>query len=68
MTILQLIYRAKNYESDAKDYEFSRATMLEHWKAGRHDMRRSLRHRRWIERCRPDRGVTVFDLTRDARD
>ncbi len=68
VTILQLIYRAKNYESDAKDYEFSRATMLEHWKAGRHDMRRSLRHRRWIERCRPDQGVTVFDLTRDARD
>jgi NTE family protein len=50
VTILQLIYRAKNYESDAKDYEFSRTTMLEHWKAGRNDVRRSLRHRHWIER------------------
>ena len=35
---------------------------------GRNDVRRSLRHRHWIERCRPDLGVTVFDLTRDARD
>ncbi len=68
VTILQLIYRAKNYESDAKDYEFSRATMLDHWKAGRNDVRRSLRHRHWIERCRPEQGVSVFDLTRDARD
>ena len=32
------------------------------------DVRRSFRHRHWIERCRPELGVTVFDLTRDARD
>ncbi|GJD50101.1 hypothetical protein OPKNFCMD_2838 [Methylobacterium crusticola] len=68
VTILQLIYRRKNYESDAKDYEFSRQTMLEHWAAGRSDVRRSLRHRDWLARCRPDQGVAVFDLTRDARD
>lgn len=68
VSILQLIYRRKNYEGNAKDYEFSRQTMLEHWSAGRSDVRRSFRHRDWLERCRPEQGVAVFDLTRDARD
>jgi NTE family protein len=68
VSILQLIYRRKNYEGNAKDYEFSRQTMLEHWAAGRNDVRRSFRHRDWLARCRPEEGVAVFDLTRDARD
>ncbi|HLZ84665.1 MAG TPA: DUF3734 domain-containing protein [Caulobacteraceae bacterium] len=34
ITIVQLIYRRKAYESQSKDYEFSRATMLEHWASG----------------------------------
>ncbi|ACA19127.1 Patatin [Methylobacterium sp. 4-46] len=69
VSILQLIYRRKTYEGNAKDYEFSRQTMLEHWSAGRSDVRRSFRHREWLARCRPDEaGVAVFDLTRDARD
>ncbi|MFE1598426.1 patatin-like phospholipase family protein [Methylobacterium sp. ID0610] len=68
VSILQLIYRRKTYEGNAKDYEFSRQTMLEHWAAGRSDVRRSFRHRDWLARCRPDQGVAVFDLTRDARD
>ena len=32
--LIQLIYRSKNYEGCSKDYEFSRRTMEEHWKAG----------------------------------
>jgi len=68
VTVVQLIYRRKNYEGNSKDYEFSRVTMLEHWEAGRSDVRRSMRHRDWLKRCRPDSGVAVFDLTRDARD
>nr|WP_246733338.1 patatin-like phospholipase family protein [Methylobacterium sp. BTF04] len=67
-TVMQLVYRAKTYEGNAKDYEFSRATMLEHWAAGHNDVRRSLRQRAWIERCPNESGVAVFDLTRDARD
>jgi NTE family protein len=65
VTILQMIYRRKSYESGAKDYEFSRKTMLEHWAAGVDDVRRSLAKRAWIERCRPTEGVSVLDLTRD---
>lgn len=68
VTLMQLIYRRKDYEGNSKDYEFSRATMLEHWASGGHDVRRSLRHRAWRERGHADGGVSVFDLTRDARD
>jgi NTE family protein len=32
--IIQLIYRAKTYEGHSKDYEFSRRSMEEHWRAG----------------------------------
>jgi NTE family protein len=35
--IVHLIYRARNYEGHSKDYEFSRVSMQEHWRAGYHD-------------------------------
>lgn len=31
---MELIYHAKNYEGHLKDYEFSRVSMQEHWRAG----------------------------------
>jgi NTE family protein len=42
--IVHLIHRAKNYEGQSKDYEYSRLSMEEHWRAGYHDARRTLRH------------------------
>ena len=42
--IVQLIYHSKKYEGVAKDYEFSRRTMEEHWLAGHSDAVRSLSH------------------------
>jgi NTE family protein len=45
--IVQPIYHAKNcknYEGHSKDYEFSRASMQGHWRAGYHDAVRTLRH------------------------
>src|SRR4051812_2538146 len=68
VTIMQVIYRRKNYEGNAKDYEFSRQTMLEHWAAGRADVRRAFRQRGWMDHAREEDGLSVFDLTRDARD
>ena len=41
--IIHLIYSGRNYEGHSKDYEFSRARMEEHWRAGYHDARRTLR-------------------------
>jgi NTE family protein len=32
--IIHLIYRARNYEGHSKDYEFSRLSMQDHWRAG----------------------------------
>ena len=66
--IVQLIYRAKNYEGHSKDYEFSRVAMEEHWRAGYHDARRTLRHREVLERPTNHEGVFTFDLAADGQD
>ena len=41
--LVHLIYRSRQYEGDAKDYEFSRLSMHDHWCAGYHDTVRTLR-------------------------
>ena len=66
--VIQLIYRAKNYEGHSKDYEFSSLSMQEHWRAGYHDARRTLRHRDVLERPTNHEGVFTFDLDRDGRE
>jgi len=60
--IVHLIYHAKKYEGIAKDYEFSRRTMEEHWQAGYDDAVRTLSHPEVLQR--PDRmeGVRTFDF------
>jgi NTE family protein len=60
--IIHLIYRAANYEGSSKDYEFSRRTMEEHWKAGYEDTCRTLSHREVLERPQGSDGVFTFDL------
>jgi NTE family protein len=64
--IVHLIYRAKKYEGSAKDYEFSRRTMEEHWLAGYRDAVHTLSHREIFEP--PDRleGVRTFDCSHEA--
>jgi NTE family protein len=62
VTVAHLIFRPTHYDSNSKDYEFSRVTMLEHWKAGMQDVRRTLHHPAWIGHDRSQFGVTVFDL------
>jgi NTE family protein len=66
--IVQLIYRARNYEGHSKDYEFSRVSMDEHWRAGYHDARRTLRHREVLARPTNHEGVFTFDLAVDGRE
>jgi len=55
--VVHLIYRARNYEGHSKDYEFSRASMEEHWRAGYHDARRTLRHKEVLERPTNPEGL-----------
>ena len=66
--IIQLIYHAPNYEGTSKDYEFSRLTMEEHWRAGYNDAVRTLRHPEVLQRPEGMDGVFTFDLARDGRD
>ncbi|MGB6349473.1 MAG: DUF3734 domain-containing protein [Pseudolabrys sp.] len=66
--IVHLIYRAKNYEGHSKDYEFSRLSMREHWRAGYDDARRTLRHREVLERPKNHEGVYTFDLAAQGRE
>jgi NTE family protein len=66
--IVQLIYRAKGYESHSKDYEFSRLSMEEHWRAGYHDTARMLRHPEALRRPDNIEGVVTFDLEQHGRE
>lgn len=66
--IVHLIYRSKHYEGHSKDYEFSRLSMEEHWRAGYNDAMRTLRHPEVLERPRNLDGLFTFDLARDGRE
>jgi NTE family protein len=65
--IIELIYRAKNYEGCSKDYEFSRRTMDEHWRAGYNDAVHTLRHPEVLQRPNGADGVFTFDLAQQDR-
>jgi NTE family protein len=66
--VIQMIYRAKKYEGTSMDYEFSRRTMGEHWKAGYNDAVRTLRHPEVLQRPKSLDGVFTFDLAVDGRE
>jgi NTE family protein len=66
--IVHLIYRARNYEGHSKDYDFSLASMREHWRAGYYDTIRTLRHPEVLERPANHEGVFTFDLFQDGRE
>ena len=59
--IVQLIYRQKPYELQSNDYEFSRTSVLEHWDAGRLELRKTLAHPEWLEGRGLEDGVTQYD-------
>jgi NTE family protein len=64
--IVQLIYHSPTYEGEAKDYEFSRHTMEDHWRAGYRDARRTLSHDEVLRLPGEPAGVQVFDFTRET--
>jgi NTE family protein len=59
--IVHLIYNAKSYEGIAKDYEFSRRTMEEHWAAGYEDVVRAISHPEVTQLPEKMEGVRTFD-------
>lgn len=62
VTIMHLINRSENYETQCKDYEFSRMTVDGHWADGKRDVERSFASPRWKQRQRPERGIVTLDL------
>jgi NTE family protein len=65
VTILQLIYQQKLYEGEAKDYEFSRTSMLDHWRSGYEDTRRTLDRKDWLAIPPEGTGIVTHDIHRE---
>jgi NTE family protein len=59
--IVELIYHSPTYEGESKDYEFSRQTMEDHWRAGHRDAKRTLSHPEVLQLPDDPAGVAVFD-------
>jgi NTE family protein len=64
VTVVHLIYRRVSHETHSKDYEFSRLSMLDHWRSGASDVAETLESPRWKRRPVAGDGIHVFDLTR----
>lgn len=63
--IVQLVYRSPTYEGHSKDFEFSRRTMLEHWRAGYDDAGVTLMHPEILTLPTIEQSPAIFDfLTR----
>ncbi|MBR0691778.1 patatin-like phospholipase family protein [Bradyrhizobium lablabi] len=65
VTVVHLIYKSKNYETNSKDYDFSHVAMVEHWGAGVRDVHLSMRHKEWLERPQSGEAMVTYDLTGD---
>lgn len=63
VALVHIIQRHKGSETQARDYEFSRASMLEHWDAGRADMAHSLRSLAHARHPVEPGGFRAFDYT-----
>lgn len=67
--IVQLVYHSPTYEGQSKDYEFSRRTMEEHWRAGYRDAGVTLAHPEVLALPSLEQSPAVYDfLTRRIHD
>jgi NTE family protein len=62
ITIVHLIHRRAAYTTQSEDYEFSRYTVNEHWRAGKDDVERTLISPEWKFRKPAEDSVLVLDL------
>lgn len=65
IAIVHLIHRGRRWESQSKDYEFSRRSMLENWAAGNEAVRKTMHKSGVLARNLVDGETAAFDLTRD---
>lgn len=62
VSIVHLINTASADHGNAKDYEFSRTTMNEHWRAGRADAEKALSQDGWRNPPPEADGIRVYDV------
>ncbi|WP_067732616.1 patatin-like phospholipase family protein [Novosphingobium naphthalenivorans] len=65
VAVMHLINRTRGYETNSKDYDFSRMTVDDHWAAGRADALYSLEHPDWTGRAPAPDEIITFDLAGD---
>jgi len=64
VNIVHLIYQAKSFEEQYKDYAFGPVAMSEHWSAGLGDMQRTLACPHYFALPSRDVGVVTHDIHR----
>ena len=62
INLMHLIYRQAAYETQAKDYDFSAASMREHWQSGYRDTLATLEHKEWMSMPSEEGGIVVHDV------
>jgi NTE family protein len=65
--IVQLVYHSPTYEGQSKDFEFSRRTMEDHWRAGYDDAGTTLAHPEVLALPPVDQSPAVYDFLRGSR-
>jgi len=64
LNIVHLIYRSRAWEGGARDFEFSRAAMLDHWQQGQEAVADVMHKGDLIARNILDGSTSAFDLDR----
>lgn len=62
LSVVHLIYRTHAWEGGARDFEFSRRTMEEHWKQGCEAVDMSVKNGQLLAQNILDKRVAAFDL------
>jgi len=61
-SVIQLIYKDKAWETQAKDYEFSVSTMREHWQSGLQDIQKTLANESWLQLPPAHKEFVSYDI------
>ena len=64
INIIHLIYQDKSFEGSYKDFEFSHATMREHWHSGLADIKKTFAHPEFFALPEEGVGFTTHDVHR----
>lgn len=67
VNIVHLIYNNKMHESHYKDYEFSFASMKEHWESGLEDIRKTFHNPHWFELPSKNHCFVTHDIHRHTK-